>query len=119
MIELEITREHYQLDAICKVIDQSANAIRVGYDRNGLPLLIVPYGGRLLVRNININSTAVNVNELSKLLYNNYADCIIIDKEDVVYLDSIIDEHTINIPEILSSTYVVYVNVEESWYGKR
>lgn len=119
MIKLEITREHYQLDAICKIIDQRESAIRVGYGRNGLPLLIVPYGGRLLVRNININSTIVNVNELGKLLYSNYADCVITDKEDVVYLDSIIDKQTINIPEILSSTYVVHINVEASWYGKR
>lgn len=119
MIKLEITREHYQLDAICKIIDQREDAIGVGYDRVGLPLLIVPYGGRLLTRNINMNSTTVNVNELSKLLYSNYADCVLTDKEDVVYLDSIIDKHTTDIPEILSRTHVVYINVEASWYGKR
>lgn len=119
MIKLEITREHYQLEAICKIINQRASAIRVGYDRNGKPLLIVPYGSQLLARNINMNSTISNVDELSKLLNNNYAKCIIIDAEDVVYLDSIINKQTINIPEILSSTYILHIGVEDSWYGKR
>lgn len=120
-MNIDVTREHVKINTICKVINDRLNAIRVGYNKEGLPLLVVPYGGRLLVRNINMNSILVNVNELGKLLYSDYSNCVEEQKENIIYLDNLLQDKEPDILKILSTdyVYVVSITVEDDWYGKR
>ena len=93
-MRLTITVEEFQLNEVLKLIQSTIRwKLRVGYRKGDLlPLLVAEYEGGHIVRNININSTLVNIQELSDLLAGKYDKFHTLADEKIIFLDEILKD---------------------------
>lgn len=93
-MRLEITTEQFNLNEMLKLIEKNIRwSLRVGYQKEGLtPLLVAPYAGGYLVRNINMNSMSANIFELNELLQSNLDKFVPMYREQLILLDEILKD---------------------------
>ncbi len=93
-MRLQITTEQFHFNEMLKLIEPNLQwVIRVGYQKGSLtPLLVAQYATGYLVRNINLNSIAANIYELSMLLQGHQDKFEPLKRDQVILLDTILKD---------------------------